>query len=260
MTLSPQFVFFPGMFHPFIRTFLGPYFQPQFEFLEQRNERPYCLRFSPEGTLEENALHIRSELQGRSSIVAFCHSKGGVDLLHALIVYPELRAKLRSIIFIQCPFFGTPLADLATQNLLSLNLMRFFFFLGLSDDVSTLQELRQDHRGAYMDFHKTEIADLVRTLPMQCFGSAKQPKPAQFDSLLRIPRDLMLFGLKLRNDGMIPQNSAFLPGAKATLLDDVDHITSVIRLTAPSAIAVDLCQRAFSEHLSRFNSISGPST
>ncbi len=255
MSDSPQFVFFPGMFHPFIRTFLGPYFQDQLEFLDKRKQRAHILRFTPEGTLEENALHIKNELQDRSEIVAFCHSKGGLDLFHALIVYPELRTKFKTIIFMQCPFFGTPLADLATRNLLSRKLMQFLFLLGLSDDISTLIELRQDRRANYMATHKEEIAELVRLIPMQCYGSVKHPRAGQFDSLLRILRDLMLYGLKQPNDGMIPTQSAFLPGLKATTLDDVDHISCVIKFTTQSINVPDLCEKVFSEHLTGLKSV-----
>ncbi len=249
MIASPQFVFFPGMFHPFIRTFLGYYFYDQFKFLDHQKLKSHLVSFNPEGTLRANALHIKHELLDRSEIVAVCHSKGGLDLLHALIIHPELRPKFKSIIFVQCPFYGTPLADLATWNNFTKTLMQFFFFLGLSDDISTLLELRQDRRRNYMATHKDDIADLVRLIPMKCYASVKHPRAGQFDSLLRIPRDVMLYGFKQPNDGMIPRDSAFIPDVESITLEDVDHLSCVINFTTQSVNRADFSSKVFTEHL-----------
>src|SRR5690606_21099445 len=95
---------------------LGTYFIDQMEYLDRRGVPYSIMPVHTEGSIELNARTIFEQLKTLENIVAFGHSKGGVDLLHALIKYPELRTKFRKIIFMQCPFFGTPLADFALQN------------------------------------------------------------------------------------------------------------------------------------------------
>ena len=82
-----------------------------------------------------------------------------------------------------------------------------------------------------MSEHRKEIDQILRDIDILCIGSSKQPEPGRFDSILKIPRDLMRFLFSSPNDGMVPTESALIPGAKKFIFNDLDHASAVIRLT-----------------------------
>ena len=226
--MATSVIFIPGMFNPFINTFLGTYFIDQMEYLKAR-EIPFdIMPVHTEGSIEKNAKIIRERILNKKNLVAFCHSKGGVDLLHTLIIYPELRSHFKKIIFAQCPFFGTPLADMAMK---SETLTATFFKLVLKGDVISINELSRNIRTSYMKTHADEIQKIISEIRIECIGSSKKPEAGRFDSILKIPRDFIELTYKLPNDGMIPTESALIPGTKHTVFQDLDHASAVIRFT-----------------------------
>lgn len=231
MTMKPTVTFIPGMFSPFINTFLGTYFIDQMEYLDKKHVPYFVMPVHTEGTLERNAIVIRENLLDKENVIAFCHSKGGIDLLHALILYPELRERFKKIIFMQCPFYGTPLADVALGNNVFELATRGIFRLLLAGDVRAIQELSKRNRTLYMDRNSEIIHEITNKIEIDCIGSAKNSEPGRFDSILKIPRDFMQLRFNLPNDGMIPLESAFVKGARKREFTDLDHASAVIRLT-----------------------------
>lgn len=223
--------FIPGMFNPFINTFLGTYFIDQMEYLDRRGVPYSILPVHTEGSIELNARIIYQELQKEENVVAFGHSKGGVDLLHALIRYPELRSKFRKIVFMQCPFYGTPLADFALQNQAGVFATKGLFRILLKGDIEAIRELSRKERSTYMEIHSTAIQEITSLIEIECIGSAKLPERGRFDSILKIPRDFIQYKFNLPNDGMIPLESALIKGSKTKIFEDLDHASAVIRLT-----------------------------
>ncbi len=236
--------FIPGMFSPFINAFLGTYFVDQMEYLEKRGVPYDLMPVHTEGSLEKNALVIRQNLESRDEVVAFCHSKGGVDLLHALIAFPELRPKFKKIVFMQCPFYGTPLADLALKNNMTKAATKGLFKGLLNGDVKSISELTQLKRKEYMQKHESHISAIMNSIHVECIGSSKLPEKGKFDSILKISRDFIQYKFDMANDGMIPMESALIPGSRQRIFKDLDHATAVIRLT-PQAFD----RRAFSHEI-----------
>lgn len=231
VSMKQTVTFIPGMFSPFINTFLGTYFIDQMEYLDHKKIEYSLMPVHTEGNLSKNAAIIRKSVENQSNLIAFCHSKGGIDLLEALIKYPELRGKFQKIIFMQCPFFGTPLADIAVANQATSLLTRLLIGGLLGGEIHAISELTQLNRQGYMSEHKKEIDNILNKIDILCIGSSKLPEPGRFDSILKIPRDLMRYAFSRPNDGMIPTDSAFIPGALKYIFSDLDHASAVIRLT-----------------------------
>ena len=227
----PSAIFIPGMFNPFINTFLGTYFIDQMEYLESQGVAYEIIPVHTEGSIETNASIIQRNIQTKDKIVAFCHSKGGIDLLHALILHPELCSRFRKIIFMQCPFYGTPLADFALQNRAGTLATKGLFKVLLRGDVKSIEELTNRNRSLYMETYAKQIEAISSLIEIECIGSAKLPERGRFDSILKIPRDFIHYKFDLPNDGMIPMESAFIKGNKKTIFEDLDHASAVIRLT-----------------------------
>jgi len=231
VSMKTTVTFIPGMFSPFINTFLGTYFIDQMEYLDKRAISYNVQPIHTEDSIEKNALVIKKNLETSENVTAFCHSKGGIDLLHALIMYPELKEKLGKIIFMQCPFFGTPLADVALSTGAGTFATKVLMKALFNGHISSVEELSQDKRKDYMKRHQNVIQDILKDLDVICIGSAKLPEPGRFDSILKIPRDFMHLKFNTPNDGMIPTTSAFIPGVKNIKIHDLDHASAVIRLT-----------------------------
>ncbi len=223
--------FIPGMFSPIINTFLGTYFVDQMEYLKSRGIAHDIMPVHTEGSLDKNAQIIRENVLNKENIVAFCHSKGGIDLLHALITYPEIQSKFKKITFMQCPFWGTPLADFALNGRSSSFATKGIFKVLLGGDIVSVVELTRNSRAVYMNRHESAIQEILYKIEIECIGSSKLPERGRFDSILKIPRDFINFKYDVPNDGMIPTSSAFIPGATRTVYEDLDHASAVIRLT-----------------------------
>ena len=231
MSMKTTVTFIPGMFSPFINTFLGTYFIDQMEYLNSQGTPYEIMPVHTEGSLDKNASIIRNNILTKDKVVAFCHSKGGIDLLHALILFPEIRKKFKKIIFMQCPFWGTPLADFALNGKAPMLATKGLFKVLLKGDIVSVVELTKSSRAVYMNKHESAIQSILESIEIDCIGSAKLPERGRFDSILKIPRDFIQFKYEVPNDGMIPTSSAFIPGARRTTFDDLDHASAVIRLT-----------------------------
>ncbi len=229
--MNSSVIFIPGMFNPFINAFLGTYFIDQMEYLDNKGISYEIIKVHTERSIEINASIIKNNLESREKLTAFCHSKGGIDLLHALILYPELRSKFKKIIFMQCPFYGTPLADFALQTRAGSFATKGLFKVLLNGDVKSIRELSRLERTLYMEKYQTDISAIASSIDIECIGSAKLPERGRFDSILKIPRDFIQYKFDLANDGMIPMESAFIKGGKRTIYEDLDHASAVIRLT-----------------------------
>jgi hypothetical protein len=231
VSMKTTVTFVPGMFSPFINTFLGTYFIDQMEYLDKRAISYSVQPIHTEDSIEKNALVIKKNLEALGNVTAFCHSKGGIDLLHALITYPELKRRMRKIIFMQCPFYGTPLADVALSTGAGTFATKVLMKALFNGHISSVEELSEAKRKEYMDMNYSAIQEILKDLEVVCIGSAKIPEPGRFDSILKIPRDFIQLKFKKANDGMIPTTSAFIPGVRSFQMNDLDHASAVIRLT-----------------------------
>ena len=149
----------------------------------------------------------------------------------ALITFPDLQPKFKKIIFLQCPFWGTPLADFALNGRGSKYATKGIFKILLNGDILSIVELTRSSRAVYMNRNESAIQHILSTIEVECHGSHKLSERGRFDSILKIPRDFIQFKYEVPNDGMIPMSSAFIPGARRFTYDDLDHASAVIRLT-----------------------------
>jgi len=150
--------------------------------------------------------------------VVIAHSKGGLETLAALM---DARAAERCAAFIaiQCPFFGSPVADflVAAAPLKatvegSLRLLRTGSGAGLGDLTSAARE-------AWMRRHAPAIERLAEDIPIVCCATKVTASTIGPDRrYLALARWIERQGYG-PNDGMVPVSSALLPGARHLVLD-----------------------------------------
>lgn len=149
------------------------------------------------------------------------HSKGGLDMLDALIKEPELHRLIDGWISFQSPFLGSPIADVACGSTRARKVTGAALKL-MGADTQAISDLRTDRRARYMDEHAARIAQIASSVPTMCVatvGSAKRGLSLIPDW----PTGRWMDGLGLENDGLVPFNAAILPGARFVKLTGLVH-------------------------------------
>ena len=157
-------------------------------------------------------------------VIIIGHSKGGLDTLEALITNRALLKKVRGVVTIQTPFSGTPVADyMSSQNVLRKVAIKLLYKLGGTEEV--MKQLGTAERKSYLLARRGEIAEIIAAVPVISLGTWKD-KSVNGDTRLKLLRDAML-RRGLRNDGLVPLDSALLPGADHIKLGGLSHTVTV---------------------------------
>ena len=166
-------------------------------------------------------------------VILITHSKGSVDALHALVAEPSLRAKVKGWVSLQGAFFGTPVADMlldrSPRDPIVANLI-LELFGGTKESV---QGLTTRASLAYYRDHAAAIDTVLRNVPAIAFASMVDGTPdAHAKTVLKIPLELM-WRERIRSDGLVPMDSAVLPGMDFVNVLGVDHIAPVMPAFQP---------------------------
>jgi hypothetical protein len=146
------------------------------------------------------------------------HSKGGLDTLQALVAHPEMRRYVDGWIAFQAPFYGSPVADVASGTMRARRISGAALRL-LRADMAAIRDLSTAVRARYMDQHATAIEQVLRDVPVMCVGTASAGASLWPDWPTRRWMDAQ----GLANDGMVPVNSVVLPGSRFVTLKGIAH-------------------------------------
>jgi hypothetical protein len=166
-------------------------------------------------------------------VILITHSKGAIDTLEALLSEPLLRGKVAGWISLQGPFFGSPVADKLLDGSL-INPIIATVILGFFGGTrESAQGLTTGASGSYYRGRATAITQLLRDVPAVAFASIIESAPgASANTALSIPHD-MLARDGIRSDGLVPLDSAVLPGMDFVKVSGVDHIAPVTSAQQP---------------------------
>ncbi len=91
---------------------LPTYFEEQIVWLRSLGLDAGIVDIESEAGIKHNASLIEAAISlSPKPVLIISHSKGGLDTLEALIQRPDLRGKVRGMVSIQSPYYGTPIAD-----------------------------------------------------------------------------------------------------------------------------------------------------
>ncbi len=161
-----------------------------------------------------NAARIAAELTAdpRPALVVG-HSKGGLEALAALL-HPGAAAQCRGFIALQSPFFGSPVADAVCGNRpLHRAADQALRQLGLGDGEG-VRDLTTTSRRAWMAEHAAAIAALTASLPVVSAGTVLERAEHWHDQVYALTERWMRQQGAGPNDGLVPLDSALLPGAQ----------------------------------------------
>jgi hypothetical protein len=180
------------------------------------------------GTVIANAIRASTK-----PVILITHSKGAIDTLDALLSAPPLRSKVAGWIALQGPFFGSPVADKLLDGSL-LNPIFATVILGFFGGTrESAQSLTTSASRAYYRAREAAIAQLLRDVPAVAFTSIIESAPGTAaNTALYIPHDLLARD-GIRSDGLVPLDSAVLPGMDVVRVAGVDHIAPVTSAQQP---------------------------
>ncbi len=181
------------------------------------------VQMDSDDSVVRNAQRVRDAIEEASQtgkkVVLLGHSKGGVDAAAALSLYPELKPHVRALITMQAPFGGSALAtDLLEARRLAPVVVRSVKRL-LGGDPAAMADLTYEARKAFLKAHP-----FPSDIPTVCLASARYDRK----SLLGPQERYLQKRYGYASDGLVVRDDAIIPGAKAIVLDDMDHAESAL--------------------------------
>ena len=155
------------------------------------------------------------------------HSKGGLDTLEFLLrAEPEYRRQIACWVALQSPFAGSPVADLIvgaewTRGITN-PLLR-----ALGGSAQSLDDLTVDVRTKYMNKYAQYIESIGKSIPIIVFSTYVDG--SRTPSLHFAPTQRWMKQQGWENDGLVPLDSAILPGARYIVVPGLDHTDTVAK-------------------------------
>lgn len=172
-------------------------------------------------TIEKNCETIRDYILGeKKKIVIIGHSKGGVDAATSIAKY-NLYDHIHSLILVQSPWLGTPIAEEAETNPFISAMINIAAYIFNAD------------KKAVLDLKYMERENLIKKYPLDinkikiiCLSSTIETKSSLLFAMIEYLK--MKYGEK--NDGIVCQKDALIPGCNYIKLNNVDHFETVFLL------------------------------
>jgi hypothetical protein len=193
--------------------------------LKEKGLNASKLSIDTSASVETNAKAIHDAIldatKDGSKVVLIGQSKGGVDITAACALYPDLKDHVRSVVAMQAPYGGTPVAsDLSNCKQLG-PIVKDVIGKVMRGDVASLTDLSYDARKAFIAAHP-----YPQDIPTLSLATSRR---ATDGSLVAATAGYMVNRYKLPSDGLVPQADAEIPGSRVVLLDDMDHAESVMK-------------------------------
>lgn len=181
------------------------------------------LEIESEDPPEKNAARLRDFLEtSPEKYILLTHSKGSIDAMDAFLRYPEIRSRIVMWLSMQAPFWGTPVAEFfLDKECLDEPLKRIMKFLGGS--IESIYSMSFFERSPYMYEHSVEIGDLISEIPTLSVSTTKPDVKWNWDTRFEPYFRDYLWKRGLENDGLIPWQSAVLPGTNYVKIEGLDH-------------------------------------
>jgi len=206
---------------------MGAYFQDQMKVLKAIGVDYEISDIDSVMSPAHNAAKVAREIEASDKpVIIISHSDGGMYVIEALMKNRGLLSKVRGFISLQTPFRGSPVADYVRENSILMGfmskLLRHF-----GGTVDSLFSLGSEERNRFQDSNQAAIREIIAKVKIISFASWKAEEKHKMDTMLEIPRDFMLKS-GIASDGLVPVESAILPGSDYVAIFGIDHIVSVM--------------------------------
>ena len=238
-SIDPSLLYKSGVADKSWIGFLPTYFSEQINWLKANGLDAGIVNIESEAGIKYNANLIEAEIEkSPKPVIIFSHSKGGLDTLETLIRRPYLRGKVRGLVSIQSPYYGTPIADWVLLNRYTLSPASAAALKLMGGSIQSVYDLSVKSRMDYQYENAAEIAKITAAIPTISFGAWKNEEKGVMDTNFEPTRDMML-GWGIKSDGLVPVDSEMLPGANQIAVEGLDHLATVIKVEKPAFNRVD---------------------
>jgi hypothetical protein len=191
----------------------------------------------PAETLEDSAQDLVKKLlllHGPLTLVA--HSRAGNVALHAMIKSKLLQSRVKKLMLVQAPIWGTPIADFLTGHSLMSWVTRAACWL-TQLPIAAVEEMSEFNRQVYMILNKSAISELMVSCEVTSVGTTFQwkSKPEGWLQKLMHYFNGLIAKQSGPNDGWVPEKSTRISNETHHLIDQVTHLGSIKTLQTSSA-------------------------
>lgn len=186
---------------------------------------------------------ITASQSARKKAFFITHSMGGVVLLDELSQNENLQANMAGILFLQAPFYGSPMADIYLEDPFHFTSLLKPLYPSFNVSTEVINYLSVKNRSQVMQENAAAIQKLVTNIPVLTVSGVTQQQKSVFKLAVDImesgcPRSRLKFCLTPKlfsgpydlNDGMVPEKSSRLTSADFVTLEGVDHGEMVIKM------------------------------
>jgi hypothetical protein len=204
------------------------YMGAHLDWLRGQGAEARVVRVPTAAPVAENALVLRRALlEDARPAILVAHSKGGLEALAALMD-DDAAARCAGLLAMQSPFLGTMVAELVLELSGAETATRFFArLLGIGSGEGLL-DLTLARRAEWMEAHEARIEALLARLPVACLATEIGGALSGRERLHGMAARWLEERGAGPNDGLVPVESALLPGARHLVLRG-SHIATVSR-------------------------------
>ncbi|MCZ6587765.1 MAG: hypothetical protein O7B24_07460 [Alphaproteobacteria bacterium] len=205
---------------------LADYFRSQIEALKADGIETEIAPVDTEQSVAVNGRRLAAFVaKSNRPVCIVSHSKGGLDTLEFLLrAEPEVRRQIACWVVMQSPFGGSPVADLIVEEDWTRGITKPVL-RALGGSGKSIDDLTVEIRTKYMNKHAQYIETIGKTFPI--IALATYLDGSRTPSLHLAPTYRWMKGQGIENDGLVPLNSALLPGARYIVLAGLDHTDPV---------------------------------
>jgi hypothetical protein len=231
--------------------------------LEAQGYRTGYIQTRGRQSSEINAAIIRDAIRAMppdARIILVTHSKGTVDSLVALSVYPELADKVVTLVSVAGAVDGSPLADIVPNWVAELGASMQIAECPRGNGVEAVDDLRRAERLSWLATHAWPAS--VHTYSLVAVAG-----PDDISAVLR-PFYRKLAGTDPATDGLLIASDAVVPGSTLLGYANADHLavampfsgliaaTLITRNDYPRAVLLEAAIRYVEEDVGRVSASS----
>lgn len=205
---------------------LTDYFRAPIDALKADGIEAEIAPIDTEESVAENGRRIAAFVAASTRPVCIVsHSKGGLDTLEFLLhAKPEIRRHVACWVALQPPFGGSPVADLIVDEDWTRGIAKPVL-RALGGSGKSIDDLTVKVRTKYMNEYAQYIESIEKSFPI--ITLATYLDKSETPSLHMAPTHRWMIEKGIKNDGLVPLNSAILPGARYVVIPGLDHTDPV---------------------------------
>ncbi|WP_395848336.1 lipase [Cystobacter fuscus] len=191
--------------------------------LEQRGLETREVAVDTEGRLADNVAVVREALLdaihfGRT-VVLVGHSKGGVEAMSTLALYPELRRHVRAVVAMQPPYGGSVIANDLVSTPALRQMLDVTFPSLFQGDAASVEDLSYARRMEFVRQHPYPL-----DIPTVALATSRLSRRSLMRPLCNYVQERYGWAC----DGLVAALDAEVPGSRVVRLADMDHAEAAL--------------------------------